>query len=1673
MVWCQSVVRRNGQTLKEGRKGYEPMPPPLYNQVASQLNQRSLKRIIRTLTLSEGTFTLIIAQCNYIGLRLKIAGQMHDSAPFKIHQVSLPSSVKTLYTYLQTQLRDISPQAVMVLGLESVDEIDRVLIAANQVREEFRKNLRCPLVLWVNDDVMNRFVRVAPDFKSWAGSPIQFQPEPDDFLESLRYYTSFLFTEILEDATLAEGIRTANDENEPIANLLNPSELDAFRTDAGSLCSDSDPELYAKLQLLQGCASQQRGDYTASLNQYNLSLFYWKKTQNSKHAAALHYYMAGCYEQKGDLREAGKHYRKGLRQIRSHGTLFNLKQPEKSQKIHQKFTLKFCNVLLQLEEWEEMKTAAAKAFPADEHHPDLVMRAAIKQFLAEAALHNREWEQAVTITQRALDDIKAVCKATPETAITIRIRDNHRYLLASAQRHLNQTDRAIENLECARVQGEPQEDPLLYIKILKRLHQLYVELDDYLKAFRIKQEQHSLEQQYGFRAFIGAGRLKPRRRIQQRQSEIAMEIKVSERQIDLDRLIEKIGRPDCKLIVIHGPSGVGKSSILEAGLAPALNQTVIAMRDAISLHIRNYLNWAKQLGEQLNWRLMQARPDNTAAPADIADILTELRLNDKRDLLTVLIFDQFEEFFFVNPENPPSRNQDRDRARQQLYNFLNDCLNTPFVKVILSLREDYLHLLLQLDKALKTDVINNDILNKHIRYALGNFTPQDARAVIKNLTQSANQFHLEPQLIDKLVEDLASETGDVRPIELQIVGVQLQTEQIHTLAQYKPKAQLVQGFIEDVIQDCGAPNEQLTRVVLYLLTDEPGEHNQLTRPLKTQSELARELNDAEIEADDAQLELILKILVGTDLIFQIPEKPNDRYQIVHDYLTPFFRKGRGGELLAQVQAEKKKRKTAERNLSKVLKRQLRFSRIVGVLIALLLSIASLLFYYKAVDEKKRLKEVSKTAKEQEQLSQAILVLSQEQTKVVNENLKKAEVNAMNALLQSSKAHFLSDNDLDALLVGVKAGLMTQHSDLPPELTPLAIANLRKVVSNIHEKNRLQGHESPVAAVSISHDGQLASSGGYDNTIKIWRVSDGSLIHTLYAHTDSIADVGFSPVGMILATASADGAIKLWQAQSGKLIRTLEGHKGAVNSIAFSSGGDMLASGSRDKTVRLWKVSDGTALKAFPAHDGAVFSVCFSPDSQMLTSGGDDNKINLWDVKTGLRQASLKGHYADVRSVSFSPDGNKLVSGSDDHTIRLWDVAKHTELRVLKGHSGSVFSVTFAPDGKMLASAGHDNAINIWGVRDSTIVMTFSGHAGSVRDLCFNPDGTMLGSAGFDRSVRLWEIGASRNVVTRKGHLGPVYSVSFSPDGKTFASGSFDNTVKLWPTNPNDAEKTLKWHLGAVSAVQFHPNGRIVASASNDYTIKLWDVRTGRVIRQLKGHLTRVRCLAFSPDGRLLASGDDARIIKLWSINDGKVINTLKGHAGSVFGVAFSPDGQMLASGSDDKTIKLWDLPDGRLSDTLARHYNAVFSVCFDPTGQRLASGSFDSTIKIWSIIMGQGELITTLAGHPGSVRSVAFSPDGQILASGGDDTTIKLWNLADGAEINTLRHHAGIVYSVAFSPDGRFLASGSGDSSIKLWELSAFTNSDLDELIADGCRWIKGYLENNPQVSEEDRHLCD
>ncbi|MCG6138484.1 MAG: hypothetical protein MET45_28335 [Nostoc sp. LLA-1] len=127
-----------------------------------------LPTLLRVSTLSEGEFSLILLRCNFEEVRQSIVEELAQISAINIQSLALPSTVNTLFTAIKEQLGNEKPQALMVCGLESVQDIDIVLTTANQVREEFRKQFPFPVFLWVNDLIVRKFVRLSPDLENWA-----------------------------------------------------------------------------------------------------------------------------------------------------------------------------------------------------------------------------------------------------------------------------------------------------------------------------------------------------------------------------------------------------------------------------------------------------------------------------------------------------------------------------------------------------------------------------------------------------------------------------------------------------------------------------------------------------------------------------------------------------------------------------------------------------------------------------------------------------------------------------------------------------------------------------------------------------------------------------------------------------------------------------------------------------------------------------------------------------------------------------------------------------------------------------------------------------------------------------------------------------------------------------------------------------------------------------------------------------------------------------------------------------------------------------------------------------------------------------------------------------------------------------------------------------------------
>ncbi|MBO4255751.1 helix-turn-helix domain-containing protein [Streptomyces griseorubiginosus] len=589
--------------------------------------------------------------------------------------------------------------------------------------------------------------------------------------------------------------------------------------------------------------------------------------------------------------------------------------------------------------------------------------------------------------------------------------------------------------------------------------------------------------------------------------------------------------------------------------------------------------------------------------------------------------------------------------------------------------------------------------------------------------------------------------------------------------------------------------------------------------------------------------------------------------------------------------------------------------------------------------------------------------------------------------------------------------------------------------------RLVGHHGPVNAVAFAPDGRLLATAGAYGTVQLRRAGDHRTTAT-FAVPGRVRSVAFSPDGRTLAATSTDGPVRIWGTADHRLRTVLPAATQGAHALAYDPRGRTLAVAADDGTVQLWNTGAGHPTEVrLVGHTGRVNTLAYAPDGRTLVSGGSDRTVRLWDTDRGRPMAVLRGHTDEVLGVAFAPDGRSVASGGVDRTVRLWDVAAHRATAVLTGHSDDVNAVAYTPDGTTVVSAGGDGTTRLWDVRSGRPAAILAGHTDYVMSVAVNATGTTLATGGFDQSVVLWDL---RGPVLTARPFTEVSQAAYSPDGKLLATADADHTLRLWDVARHRVVTRFTSHRESVFSVAFAPDGRTLASAGSDGTVRLWDIPSHRTLATLTGHAGDVFSVAFAPDGRTLASAGADRTVRLWDVATHRQLAVLTGHTDYANDVAFSPDGRTLASASDDLTVRLWDTATGRPLATLTGHTGAVRGVAFSPDGSTLASGGNDGTVRLWDVRHRRPE--AALTGHTGSVRGIAFSPDGRLLASSGSDRTVRLWDVPGRRPWATLTGHTNAVWGVTFAPGGRTVASSSNDGTVRLWDL------DLGARLARICR---------------------
>ena len=530
-------------------------------------NQSELEDLAWELESAEGQFSLLLARCNYARLRDELVEHLRQVCSVVIRVLVLQPSETALYARIQSELKGEQPGALMVFGLETVADLEQLLSNANQVREEFRKNCPFPIVFWVTDDVMKGLVHAAPDLESWS-TKTHFTLPLETLSQTLQQAADRLFDALLDPTATAsfDLLRRTLD-----LGFLHSSEVESATQELRLQGQELSPNLQASLAFAEGLAAI---DSVAALACFEQSLQFWQAQESHDagsilslkiglllvHSGRVKFAIADSASQQTPDWEPIRH---ALQQA-----IARFEQANRLDLVALSIP-QLERVLQKLQAWSELESTARKGLELHKVYRNQTRLSQDYGFLARAMLERQQWAAAREAANQALAEL------ADEPDDRNWLRGLYRLFLADAERGLGKVDAAIAHLQAANAREVSDRGyPKIAIRILQALRTLHFDRKQYLEAFEAKQERLSIEQQYGIRAFVGAGRLQPQRQevVAEFQAPtegmVAPEIAAAGRQQDLERLIERVERRDYRLIVIHGSSGVGKSSLINAGLVP-------------------------------------------------------------------------------------------------------------------------------------------------------------------------------------------------------------------------------------------------------------------------------------------------------------------------------------------------------------------------------------------------------------------------------------------------------------------------------------------------------------------------------------------------------------------------------------------------------------------------------------------------------------------------------------------------------------------------------------------------------------------------------------------------------------------------------------------------------------------------------------------------------------------------------------------------------------------------------------------------------------------------------------------------------------------------------------------------------------------------------------------------
>jgi len=1100
-------------------------------------------------------------------------------------------------------------------------------------------------------------------------------------------------------------------------------------------------------------------------------------------------------------------------------------------------------------------------------------------------------------------------------------------------------------------------------------------------------------------------------------------------------------------IAVVGPSGVGKSSFIHAGVAPALEWRVVSMRPGRSPLV--------QLAAQLAAAKIEL---GDLAQGDVAALADRLRRAAAELGGVLLIVDQFEELLTLgcSPEE-----------RERFVGLLLAATGATdgALAVVITLRDDFLIRVEQLPGM-------GPALARGIQL-LGPLSIDALQRILVEPPRRVGYEFEDPALPKRMVEEVAGAPAAVALISFAATRMwELRDRHFHQLTTKSYEAiGGVTGALarraDETVDAMPAAERQLVRKAFRHLVTFEG-----TRAVLERDELHQLLGGGEDAAHLVERLIEARLLISSEsergigvieivheaLIREWPRlvewrREDSEGSRFHEQLRSAARqwddrgRPRGllwhGDALAEYQLWRRRHASNLTPLEAAFgaastAAEARGHRIRNVFVAIAIVITAVFVVA---------------------LSRASLV--------ANQAKREAEGLLRDSYLEQGRLRVLDGDKLGALAplaaayrrgsTGPATRLLLEEAARPTRPRLLTLGD----------------HTDKLANIAYSPDGRWLATASLDGTARIWDAVTGAPRATVQ-HDDRVISVAFSSDSRLLASGGAGRAIRIWDVGAGREVLALP-IVGGVQRVAFSPDGSLLLAASYARVVKLWRMPDGAPAGELDEH-GQIFGATFCGDSSCIVTW-DTAKLVVWDATTRAPRASfqlsndqilsaavsrggdlialgtfsgelvlLRGdgsliarraaHDEQIFDIDISPKGETIIAtASNDRTARLWSPAGEPR-GILAGHRANVTRARFTPAGDRVVTTSADNTARLWSA-SGMLLGELTGHTNIIIGAAIRPDGAALATASWDHTAMLWDLSRAQELrpvlsARREGESSPpafgrdVESpiAAFAPDGRWIAVARTDGTFSVIDVQ---TEAVYCAAPGAVPIQQLVWTGdeQLGVLREGARSVELWGARRCAVEAMLE-HPSEIEAMSNQPGPRLVTAVAGA--VHVW--RGGKLEARFTGYPGEVNAVGIDGD-YVYAVTDTPATVVLDAIADPTRRKILRGPTKAITNVHIDHTRGRLLATSKDQFLYVWD--RAAGTLAHKLEAT-GYLWGVQTSPDGSIaIGIGGISPAV--WDLDSGARRGQLDGHTALLLQGEFIDD-RIFVSTARDHTAIVWDVT-------------------------------------